>query len=112
MTESNQSKTNFAGTYFERDSILRLARLADIFSWVILAYYTAQFGLALIVYILQMARGLIYAPGYTDILQQILWMVQPLTPGLLYFVGIQAIGKFLLIMMDIEDNLRRAARGK
>lgn len=110
MTESE--KTNFAGTYFDRDAVLRLSRLADILAWITLGYYAAQAGLSILVFILQIARGLIYLPGFTDAAQQILWILQLSIPGLIYFVGIQAIGKFLLIMMDIEDNLRRAARNK
>ncbi len=33
MLESKKSITNFVGTYFDRDSALRLARLAEIFAW-------------------------------------------------------------------------------
>lgn len=110
MTESNESKTNFPGTYFERDSILRVANLANIFAWITLVYYVAQVLLSITVFILQMVRGTIYIGGFTDVAQQILWFLQPSLPGLWYFIGIQAIGKILLIFMDIEDNTRRAAR--
>jgi hypothetical protein len=111
MTEPNE-KTNFAGTYFNRDSILRLARIADIFAWVALAYFLAQAAVSALVFILQIARGLVMLGGPTDYAQQLIWMLQPVVPGVLYFVGIQAIGKALLIFMDIEDNLRRIARNK
>lgn len=113
MTESNEkSKTNFAGAYFDRDSVLRLARLADIFAWITLIYYAVQAGVALTVFILQIARGLMALPGLTDYIQQFLWIFQPALPGFLYFIGLQAIGKVLLIFMDMEDNTRRAARPK
>ena len=105
-------KTNFAGTYFNRDSILRLARITDIFAWIALAYFAAQAAISAFIFILQIARGLIALGGPTDYFQQFIWLMQPAVPGLLYFVGIQAIGKFLLIMMDVEDNLRRIARNK
>ncbi len=52
MTEPDNSKTNFAGTYFDRDSVLRLARLANIFAWTLLIYYAAQAGMALTIFIL------------------------------------------------------------
>jgi len=110
MTESKETKSAFAGTYFERDSILRIARLADIFAWIILVYYILQLLLSILVFALQVARGLIYVGGLTDIAQQVLWMFQPALPGLWYFIGIQAVGKILLLFMDIEDNTRRAAR--
>lgn len=107
-----QEKTNFAATYFDRDSILRLARLADIFSWITLAFFCVQALVSLGVYVLQIARGLIVIGGFTDVAQQLVWMFQPIVPGLMYFIGIQAIGKFLLILMDMEDSLRRIARNK
>jgi len=112
MTESTESKTNFPGTYFERDSILKLARLAEIFAWIVLAYYVAQAALSIVVYALQIIRGLIFPGGFTDIAQQVIWMLQPALPGLWNFVGLQAVGKVLLIFMDVEDNTRRAARNK
>lgn len=112
MTESNETKTNtnFAGTYFERDSILRIAKLANIFAWITLIYYSVQALLSLTILFLQISRGLIAMGGVTDLAQQIMWIFQPFLPALWYFTGIQGIGKLLLIFMDIEDNTRRAAR--
>ncbi len=111
MTESdNNSKTNFPGTYFERDAILRLDRLASAFAWASLIYYVAQVILTLTTFILQVSRGFVVLPGFTDLAQQLLWMFQPALPGLWNFIGLQAVGKILLIFMDIEDNTRRAAR--
>ncbi len=105
-------KINFAGTYFDRDSVLRLERIANLFAWAALAFYMLQTLLGIFVYFLQKYRGLIPPSGFTDVATQMMWMILPALPGLLYFVSIQAIGKFLLILMDIEDNLRRAARKK
>ena len=110
MTESDNSKTNFAGTYFDRDSVLRIAGLANIFAWASLIYYAVQVGLALTVFMLQVLRGLITLPGFTDIIQQLMWILQPALPALWNFIGLQAVGKVLLIFMDMEDNTRRAAR--
>jgi hypothetical protein len=112
MTESDNSKTNFAGTYFDRDSVLRLARLASIFAWASLIYYAAQALIALVVFSIQLARGLMVLPGLTDFAQQLLWIFQPALPGLWNFIGLQSVGKVLLIFMDMEDNTRRAARNK
>ena len=110
MTENE--KTNFAGTYFNRDSVLRFARIADVFAWVALAYFLAQAGVYVFIFVLQTVRGLVMLNGFTDYAQQFVWLLQPVVPGVTYFVGIQAAGKLVLIMMDIEDNLRRAARNK
>jgi hypothetical protein len=112
MTESDNSRTNFAGTYFDCDSILRLARLASIFAWIALSYYGAQVVLSLATFFLQLARGFIVLPGVTDLAQQFVWFFQPAIPGLWNFIGLQAVGKTLLIFMDMEDNTRRAARSK
>jgi hypothetical protein len=110
MTKPRNSKTDFAGTYFDRDSVLRLARLADIFAWIVLSIHALQFLISLLIFVLQIARGLIIPGGYTDIAQQVIWIFMPALPGLWYFIGLQALGKALLIFMDVEDNTRRATR--
>lgn len=111
MSASNDTtKTNFSGVYFDRDAVLRLARLADIFAWMALLYYAGQAALSLLIFILQVSRGLMPLPGLTDYAQQALWAFQPFLPGLWNFIGLQAVGKALLIFMDVEDNTRRAAR--
>jgi hypothetical protein len=110
MTESKKQKTNFAGTYFDRDAVLRFSRWAEIAGWTILSYHAVQALLSMGIFLLQVSRGLVAPYGLTDWIQQLLWALQPLVPGLLYFVGIQAIGKAMLIFMDVEDNTRRAAR--
>jgi hypothetical protein len=111
MTETKDNpKTNFAGVYFDRDSVLRLARLADIFAWIALLVYVGQAVVSLTVFILQIVRGMMPLPGLTDLAQQFLWTLQPALPGLWNFIGLQAVGKVLLIFMDMEDNTRRAAR--
>jgi hypothetical protein len=113
MTETNEKERSaFLGTYFDKNSVLRFARLAEILAWVVLGYHAVQIALSLLVFGLQVSRGLYVPAGPTDLLQQIVWQFQPLVPGALYFVIIQLLGKLALIFMDIEDNTRRAARNK
>jgi hypothetical protein len=112
MTESNQNKTNFAGTYFDRDTVIRLSRFLKIASWIVAGVYIYQFVLNIGVFTLQIIRHLVYIGGPTDFLLQLLWQVQPSLAGLIFFVSLQAIAHVLLILLDIEDNTRRAARGK
>lgn len=100
----------FLGTYFDRDSVLKLSRLAVIFSWIVVAVYGGQLALSVLVYILQLVRGQVYALGFTDYAQQILNIVEQPFRGVVYFVALQALSKILLIFMDVEDNTRRAAR--
>ena len=110
MNDSNESKTNFAGTYFDRDSVLRLTRLLMIASWMVAVVYIYQFVVTMGIFILQLLRHQVYMGGPTDFLQQLLWQVQPSLAGLIFFVALQAIAHGLLILLDIEDNTRRAAR--
>ena len=110
MTESNQSKTNFAGTYFDRDAVVRLARLLKIASWIVAGVYIYQFVLNWTVFILQAFRHLVYIGGPTDLMIQIGWLFQPSLAGVIFYVALQAIAQTLLILLDIEDNTRRAAR--
>ena len=39
MTSPNDRPTGYLGTYFDRDAVLRLARLTGILAWIILAIY-------------------------------------------------------------------------
>lgn len=110
MTEKQDPHTNFAGTYFNRDSIINFAKTANVFAWITLAIYVAQVLLSITVFLLQIARGLIVLNGPTDYAQQFSYILPGLVPGMQAFVIIQGIGKLLLIIMDIEDNTRRAAR--
>ncbi len=110
MTEKNDAPSSYFGTYFEKDAVLRLVKWTRIFSWIVLAVYIIQFLISIGIFILQYVRGFMSFMGITDFLQQLTWMFQPPLIGLVYFVTLQAVGKVLLILMDIEDNTRRAAR--
>ena len=112
MTESNNSKTNFTGTYFDRDIVLRLARFLKLASWIVAVVYIYQLVVNLGIFILQLIRHTLYFGGLTDFMQQFLWQVQPSLTGLIFFVSLQAMAQALLILLDIEDNTRRAARNK
>lgn len=102
--------SGFLGTYFDRDSVLKLSNIAIIFSWIVLAVYATQFALSILVFVLQFIRGEIYVNGPTDYVQQVLWLVEPPFRGVVYFVALQGLSKIMLMFMDIEDNTRRAAR--
>ena len=57
MTESNEKQTAFFGTYFDRDVVLRLAKMANIAAWIALIFYVGQIVFSIGVYILQISRG-------------------------------------------------------
>jgi len=110
MIDPKESKTDFAGTYFDRDVVLRIVRFLKIASWVVAGWYIYELAVALLIFGLQIARHLIYLGGPTDFLQQVGWLFQPSLAGLIFFVALQAFAQGLLILLDIEDNTRRAAR--
>ena len=110
MDEKKSAETSFMGTYFDRSIVLRIVRVAEISSWVVLVVYGAQLLISAMVLVLQYARGFMQWAGYTDTAQQILFVLEQPFRGIVYFVGLQAIAKILLMFMDIEDNTRRAAR--
>jgi hypothetical protein len=112
MTESNQKPTTFLGTYFDRDSVLRLSRWTDIISWVTLTLYILSWLFSLTMFLAQYFSGMYGDKGATFLTVLNIfspYLLQPL-PGVFYFFGLQAISKLLLILLDMEDNTRRAAR--
>ena len=109
MAESKSSSI-FLGTYFDRDVVLRVARWADILSWVVVVVYVLDMTLSVGTFILQFTRGFWAGLGFTDIATNILLIIERPFRGIVYFIALQAVGKALLILMDMEDNLRRAAR--
>ncbi len=107
MTEG---KERFLGTYFDRDAVIRMARIIAILSWVVAAIYAADLVISLGVWVLQYLRHLIMVMGPTDFAQQMLFIFERPLHGILYFAAMQAVSKGMLMMLDIEDNTRRAAR--
>jgi hypothetical protein len=112
MTESNQKPATFLGTYFDRDTVLRLSRWADIISWVALTLYILSWLFNFTMFLAQYFSGLYGDKGTTFLMVLNMfspYLLQPL-PGVFYFFGLQAISKILLILLDMEDSTRRAAR--
>ena len=110
MSDQKDSKTNFAGTYYNLDTVLLITKVLKIASWIVAGLYGFQLVVSLVIYVLQVFRNLIYIGGPTDLMQQIIWQLQPSLAGLIFFVSLQALAQGLLILLDIEDNTRRAAR--
>ena len=112
MTESDKKPTTFMGTYFDRDAVMRLSRWADILAWVVLTLYLLTWVFQIILFLSQYYNGMLGDKGTTLLtIYNIFspYLLQPI-PGVLYFFALQAISKILLILMDVEDNTRRAAR--
>ena len=109
----SESKEKFFGTYFDRDNVLRVSRAADVLSWVTLTIFVIVWLFNLAVFISQYASGLYFVKGNETFLTVFNlfspYLQQPL-PGILYFFALQGVSKSLLILLDMEDNTRRAAR--
>lgn len=110
MEENKAKSTDFLGTYFDRSVVLRIVRGAEIASWIVLVVYALQLLLSATAFVLSYARGFMQGLGFTDMAQQILFVLEQPFRGIVYFLGLQALAKILLMFMDIEDNTRRAAR--
>jgi hypothetical protein len=101
---------HFLGTYFSKDTVLKLASVAKIFSWIIGGFYVVQWIVQIGTFFLQFARGFWTGMGFTDIAQNVLWQFEQPLRGLVYFVVLQGVAQALLMFMDMEENTRRAAR--
>ncbi len=112
MTESTEKRTAFLATYFDHDTIIKIARTAGIFAWVALGVYLFTTAISLTQFLLQFATGVYYQKGMSivDVISYFTpYLLQPI-PGLVYFIGLKFAEHGLLILLDVEDNTRRAAR--
>jgi hypothetical protein len=97
--------TGFLGTYFDLDAVLRLERWARIIAWVTLIAYTFDAGYT----IYQNAYSAVvggYPLDYFFLFQTLSRIAQ----GGVVFIILHAAAKIMLILLDIEDNTRRASR--
>jgi hypothetical protein len=100
-------KPAFLGTYFDRDAVLRLARWTRIVAWAILAVYLLQYGYDTFMTLFNSIRG-----GYpVDWYYMMFSLARPLQ-GVMLLVVLHVLSSGLLVLLDIEENTRRAARNK
>lgn len=112
MNQPTEDRTGFLGTYFDRDSALRLARWAGILAWVLLALYMYTTLVSTGQFLSLLASGAVSytATNISDRLSIPTLQISQLVPGLVYFVTLKVAQQMLLILLDVEDNSRRAAR--
>ena len=112
MNQTPENRTGFLGTYFNRDAALRLARWAGILAWVLLAMYayTAIVSTGQFLSLLMTGAGSYTGTSIFDRLSIPTMQISQLVPGLVYFVMLKIAQQVLLILLDVEDNTRRAAR--
>ena len=112
MNQPRDDRTGFFGTYFDRDVSLRLARWAGILAWVLLGIYAYTTLVSTGQFLSMLLTGVVSYEGTSifDRLSIPTMQISQLVPGLVYFIMLKIAQQILLIMLDIEDNSRRAAR--
>lgn len=112
MDRSTENRTGFFGTYFDRDTVLRVARLADVLAWVLLTLYIYTTVVSVGQFWLFVTSGAASYEGASifDLMSIPGQQLSPLVPGLIYFIMLKVAQQVLLILLDMEDNSRRAAR--
>jgi hypothetical protein len=110
MSENQEKTSGFMGAYFDPSIVMRIVRVSEISSWVVLIVYAFQLLVSALSLALSYIRGFMLGMGFTDMAQQILFVLEQPFRGIVYFIGLQAIAKILLMFMDIENNTRRTAR--
>ena len=112
MNQPTDNRTGFLGTYFDRDAALRLARWAGILAWVLLAMYAYTTLISIGQFLSLLLSGAVSYTGTSifDRLSIPTMQISQLVPGLVYFVMLKVAQQVLLILLDVEDNSRRAAR--
>lgn len=112
MNQSKDRPTGFLGTYFDRDAALRLARLAGILAWILLGIYVYTTLVSVGQFWTLVATGAASYAGANifDRLSIPTMQFSQLVPGLVYFMMLKVAQQGLLILLDVEDNSRRAAR--
>jgi hypothetical protein len=112
MNQPTEKRTGFLGTYFDRDAALRIARVAGILAWVLLAMYVYTTLISIGQFWFLVASGGASYAG-TNIFDRLsipTMQLSQLSPGVVYFIMLKVAQQVLLILLDVEDNSRRAAR--
>lgn len=112
MNQPTENQTGFFGTYFDRDGVLRLARLAGMLAWtlLILYVYTTLISVGQFWFIAASGETFYETTSIFDRMSIPAQQVSQLVPGLVYFIMLKAVQQLLLILLDVEDNSRRGAR--
>jgi TRAP-type C4-dicarboxylate transport system permease small subunit len=105
MAERKNQRADFLGTYFNKESVLRISSMANIVGWLVLAAYILEWSYSQWQSIYNSMTG-----GFPVDVNFIFFSLPRLIQGVMLLVILQAISKALLILLDIEDNTRRSAR--
>lgn len=99
-------QASFFGTYFDREVVLRLERFVRIVAWGTLIIYVVESGYNLYQSIYNWILN-----GFTPDAYIFISVISRVMQGAAIFALLYVFAAMLLILLDIEDNTRRAARG-
>jgi hypothetical protein len=105
MSEKEEPHTGFMGTYFDRNAVLRLSKTTVVLAWVIFGFYIVQWA-----YTIWQNVSAAILGGYPVDFSFIYYNSAQPVQGAMLLVIMLIAAKILLILLDIEDNTRRAAR--
>jgi hypothetical protein len=100
-----KNHTQFPGTYFDKDSVLRLELWLRIIAWLVLVAYIFDAGYNTFQNIYNAMIN-----GYQFDFFFVFLTFSKVFQGTVLFALLYSAAKGLLILLDIEDNTRRAAR--
>ncbi|GAB4500142.1 MAG: hypothetical protein OHK003_19040 [Anaerolineales bacterium] len=111
MEEKN---TTFYAAFFDKSAVLKISRWAGVFAWVVLMIYLLTSLVSFAQFITQFVTGVFYQKGMSifDLLGFFTPYLMQFLPGVVYFFGLKFVESGLLILLEMEESARRAARGK
>jgi hypothetical protein len=112
MDRPTDNQTKFLGTYFDRDAALRFAAFAGLLAWILLGFYvyTTLISIGQFWWAVTYGGASYVGVNIFDRLSIPTVQISQLSPGLVYFTTLKIAQYALLILLDVEDNSRRAAR--
>lgn len=96
----------FLGTYFDREVVLRLERFVRVVAWGTLIIYVVESGYNLYQSIYNWLLN-----GFVPDLYIFISVISRIMQGAAIFALLYVFAAMLLILLDVEENTRRAARG-
>jgi len=109
-----EKREPFYAAFFDKSAVLKISRWAGIFAWVVLGIYLLTSLISFMQFITQFVTGVFYQKGMSifDLLSFFTPYLMQALPGVVYFFGLKFVENGLLILMEMEESMRRAARSK